>query len=53
MASSTGLGVTALTLQKCSVSYPKDKLLQILSDASAEFRFVVIGEDLDMLPEGL
>ncbi|SFB62344.1 4-alpha-glucanotransferase [Rhizobium sp. NFR07] len=35
------------------VNYPQDKLLQILSDASAEFRCVVIGEDLGMLPEGL
>lgn len=35
------------------VNYPQDRLLQILSDASAEFRCVVIGEDLGMLPEGL
>lgn len=35
------------------VNYPQDKLLNILADASAEFRCVVIGEDLGMLPEGL
>ncbi len=35
------------------VNYPQDKLLQILSDASAEFQCLVIGEDLGMLPEGL
>lgn len=35
------------------VNYPQDKLLQILADASEEFRCVVIGEDLGMLPEGL
>lgn len=35
------------------VNYPQHKLLQILADASAEYRCVVIGEDLGMLPEGL
>jgi len=35
------------------VNYPQADLLQILSEASAEFRCLVIGEDLGMLPEGL
>jgi 4-alpha-glucanotransferase len=35
------------------VNYPQDELLQILADASAEYRCLVIGEDLGMLPEGL
>lgn len=35
------------------VDYPQERLLQILSQASAEHRCLVIGEDLGMLPEGL
>jgi 4-alpha-glucanotransferase len=34
-------------------NYPQDELLHILADASAEFRCLVIGEDLGMLPDGL
>ncbi|KAA0687992.1 4-alpha-glucanotransferase [Neorhizobium sp. P12A] len=35
------------------VNYPQDELLRILAEASAEFRCLVIGEDLGMLPDGL
>lgn len=35
------------------VDYPKDDLLRILAEASAEHECIVIGEDLGMLPEGL
>ncbi len=35
------------------VDYPQEKLLQVLSEASAEHRSLVIGEDLGILPEGL
>lgn len=35
------------------VDYPQSQLLQILADASSEFKCLVIGEDLGMLPEGL
>jgi 4-alpha-glucanotransferase len=35
------------------VNYPQDELLQVLADASAQFRCLVIGEDLGMLPQGL
>lgn len=35
------------------VDYPQDALLNILAQASAEYRCLVIGEDLGMLPEGL
>jgi 4-alpha-glucanotransferase len=35
------------------VIYPQDELLRILAEASAEFRCLVIGEDLGMLPTGL
>ncbi len=35
------------------VDYPQGDLLRILSEASAEYQCLVIGEDLGMLPEGL
>lgn len=35
------------------VEYPQDKLLQILSEASAKHQCLIIGEDLGMLPKGL
>jgi 4-alpha-glucanotransferase len=35
------------------VDYPQNKLLQILAEASSQFRCLVIGEDLGMLPDGL
>jgi 4-alpha-glucanotransferase len=35
------------------VDYPQDDLLKVLSEASAEYRCLVIGEDLGMLPDGL
>jgi 4-alpha-glucanotransferase len=35
------------------VNYPQDELLQILADTSSQFRCLVIGEDLGMLPDGL
>ena len=35
------------------VNYPQDDLFKILSDASAKYQCLVIGEDLGMLPEGL
>jgi 4-alpha-glucanotransferase len=35
------------------VDYPQDALLDILAQASAEYRCLVIGEDLGMLPDGL
>jgi 4-alpha-glucanotransferase len=35
------------------VSYPQDKLLQILAEASKKYRCIVIGEDLGLLPDGL
>ncbi|MBP2448204.1 4-alpha-glucanotransferase [Rhizobium leguminosarum] len=35
------------------VRYPEDRLLQILAEASAEHRCLVIGESLGMIPEGL
>jgi 4-alpha-glucanotransferase len=35
------------------VNYPQDDLLRILAEASAQYRCLVIGEDLGILPEGL
>ncbi|MCO5731671.1 4-alpha-glucanotransferase [Rhizobium sp. SSA_523] len=35
------------------VDYPKDELLQVLSDASHDHHCLVIGEDLGNLPKGL
>ncbi|MBY5753131.1 4-alpha-glucanotransferase [Rhizobium leguminosarum] len=35
------------------VRYPADRLLQILAEASAEHRCLVIGEDLGLIPKGL
>ncbi|MCQ1854579.1 4-alpha-glucanotransferase [Neorhizobium galegae] len=35
------------------VTYPEDKLLQILAEASTKYRCIVIGEDLGLLPDGL
>ena len=35
------------------VNYPQDNLLKILAEASAQYRCLVIGEDLGLLPEGL
>ena len=35
------------------VDYPQNELLQILAEASSNYRCLVIGEDLGMLPEGL
>ncbi|ARM92368.1 4-alpha-glucanotransferase protein (plasmid) [Rhizobium sp. CIAT894] len=35
------------------VRYPEGRLLQILAEASAEHRCLVIGESLGMIPEGL
>jgi 4-alpha-glucanotransferase len=35
------------------VSYPADRLLQILAEVSAEHRCLVIGEDLGLIPKGL
>ncbi|EJC72412.1 4-alpha-glucanotransferase [Rhizobium leguminosarum bv. trifolii WSM2012] len=35
------------------VRYPEDRLLQILAEASAEHRCLVIGESLGMIPKGL
>jgi 4-alpha-glucanotransferase len=39
--------------QGAYVNYPQDELLQILAETSSQFRCLVIGEDLGMLPEGL
>ncbi len=35
------------------VDYPQNELLQILAEASAKFKCLVIGEDLGILPDGL
>lgn len=35
------------------VDYPQQDLLRIIAEASAEYRCLVIGEDLGILPEGL